>query len=334
MRAANASLPFFRPQAHFKKSRASCLPVTNRPVSARVIGDAIQYVQYFRRGSGAGQQSAEIDHRRDPSARWIDADNVIGTPHVGQNLAFHVLQFIQPVHDASAHPDSDSPLFRKGHRIQKSNLAGAIAHDQRNPVSCESPPFASVSEFALQLEIAEAINKSLLVAPGKLKKLSAQERQSFREILRSESLISFNRAPVFKSVFRREDSPFNPVLSKKQPSRYTNPCVKAPRSCGKAFTIFRGYKAERAPSQHPQLSTQASFLRCAEKRNYRGGPRHRSPRMNSAAWTVGANPGQPAPATKKQNKAGFIPLCLDRSRDRHCGFPAPRISIAPAEYPI
>ena len=59
----------------------------------------------------------------------------------------------------------------------------AVAHIKQRAVGRQAPTLARIFEFFLRLQIGKAVNKSGMLASGKLKNLVVQYRNSFAEIV-------------------------------------------------------------------------------------------------------------------------------------------------------
>ncbi len=128
------------------------------------------------------EPAAEIDHAQHIPRDWINAHDNIGGPDVRENFAFHIFQVVQTVDGTAMVQHSDGAFDLEGDRIEKPDLRGAIAEDERLAVGREAPALAGIGKFFFLIKSFEVIDKPFLVLPGQLKQLAVQERQPLGKV--------------------------------------------------------------------------------------------------------------------------------------------------------
>src|SRR5437867_10138409 len=76
------------------------------------------------------KDSREVDHAKNFARRWIDPCDELGPPDIGEDLAFHVLQFVQLVDRPPSGQNLDTAFRLEAVWIKKSEHVAPIAHDK------------------------------------------------------------------------------------------------------------------------------------------------------------------------------------------------------------
>ena len=114
----------------------------------------------------------------------------LALPDVGEDLALHVFELVEPAHRPAAVLDDQRADLPQRLGIEQAQRAavGAVAHDQARAVMREAPAFAGVAERALLLERLAVVDEPEARLPGQLDDAVLPDGDPLAEIRRVERL--------------------------------------------------------------------------------------------------------------------------------------------------
>jgi hypothetical protein len=156
------------------------------PVALDVVGDAVQDGA-FAVEFALVDDALQIDSSQDLPGVRGNAHNVVCLPDIGINFICYPFEFIE-VFDWPARLVRDSQAANGMERlgIEKSQVGGAVAHDQLSWVVGQAPTFAFVGHGLLRREAEAVVNKGFVGGPGQLNQRAAPVRQALAEDVRRE----------------------------------------------------------------------------------------------------------------------------------------------------
>src|SRR5271156_1446595 len=184
----SALFEWFREQPDFEDAGPQ-FARDKQPFAIRIVRDSVEHGARFE-AIDRTQQALEINPANHFAGLRRDSRNPIRLPHVGENLSFDELQFVQLIDGSVPIADFETPLLRKRACVQHANFGGSVAHEEL--VSCalavrgKAPPFAGIGKAAQQTEVAQVVDKSDLRLPGELHNFVLEESDALAKELRRQ----------------------------------------------------------------------------------------------------------------------------------------------------
>lgn len=150
--------------------------------SARgVPGDAVEHA-----GGGAIRQGCAqpggIEHTQDFAALRVDAQNIVGVPDVGPDLAVDVFELVESVDRDTVVVYPQAPNDGEIVGVEQAQGRAAVAHDQMRAVPGQPPALAGVVQPRHLFERIAVIDECDAGFPGQLVEAVIGERQAFAEV--------------------------------------------------------------------------------------------------------------------------------------------------------
>src|SRR5262245_10081677 len=132
-----------------------------------IVGDAVQH-RALVPPLARGQESRQVEVRRDAARRGVDPDDVVRVPDVGPHLALDELELVEVRERPAVPGDVEPPGGREALRVEVGQDVGAVAQDETRPVVREPPPLALVAELPEKAEARQVVDEPAARAPGQL----------------------------------------------------------------------------------------------------------------------------------------------------------------------
>ncbi len=160
-----------------------------------VVGDAVQDVRGDQ-GRRVWIETAHVDPAGDGAGLRREAHDVVGLPHVGEDLALDVLQLVQEADLAKGVVDQHEAVDAEVLGIDEEHGRGAIAHDELPAVGGQSPTLAGIVEAADRRQVVGGIDETGVGDIGQLVEAIAEDDGTLAEVARAQAVLLDQRAAL------------------------------------------------------------------------------------------------------------------------------------------
>uniref|UniRef100_A0A0N4ZGU8 LigA n=1 Tax=Parastrongyloides trichosuri TaxID=131310 RepID=A0A0N4ZGU8_PARTI len=148
-----------------------------------VPGDAVQQVVERVLDLVSRQQTGQVDDADHLAGRRVDADDVVGLPDVGPDLAVDPFQLVELAQRAAVQGDGDTPCLGLGVEVEKAQGRRSVGQDQPRAVVGQPPAFPRIGEAGDGLQVVRTPDEADSVDPREGEDAAVLLGQAFAEIL-------------------------------------------------------------------------------------------------------------------------------------------------------